>query len=173
MTDRAMALLNTYLMAFYGQGRWVEHYHAQQIYLNKELITSSKISFNEVQDKTAAFMTEFTGVAFAAPSYIFNRAEYTSGVLQLFQESYHKEHCGDVLIRLEPGWIEQPEKAFESDIFGLSDTRVPLSFYGWKVGRGKENAPVFIKDIVPTICSEAGLPMPNSVTGTPRKLLTP
>ncbi|MFB6343588.1 alkaline phosphatase family protein [Saccharicrinis sp. FJH62] len=172
-TDRAMALLNTYLMAFYGQGRWVEHYYGQQIYLNKELIESSKISFKEVQDKTAAFMKEFTGVAFAAPTHLFSENEYQSGVLKKMQESYNKEHCGDVFLMLEPGWIEEPGDDYNNEVYGLSDTRVPLSFYGWKVGRGESSQPVKISDIIPTICSMTGIPMPNSATGTPIKALNP
>lgn len=165
--DRAMALLNTYLMAFYGQGRWVEAYHAQQIYLNKELIESSKIPFQEVQDKSASFMKEFTGVSFSAPTYLFNKNEYQSGVLKKLQESYNKEHCGDVFIMLDPGWIEQPADEYENEIYGLSDTRVPLSFYGWKIGRGKSSGPVHISDIIPTISTMTGIPMPNSATGSP------
>lgn len=166
-TERAMALLNTYLMAFYGQGRWVEHYYAQQIYLNKELIESSKIPLKEVQDKTAAFMKEFTGVSFSAPTHLFSKNEFQSGMLKKMQASYHKDHCGDVFIILDPGWIEEPQDDYEQEVYGLSDTRVPLSFYGWKIGRGKSSRPIKISDIVPSISTMTGIPMPNSATGEP------
>lgn len=39
--NRCAALLNMYLMATYGEGKYVETYHNQQIYLNHKLLEQS------------------------------------------------------------------------------------------------------------------------------------
>ena len=44
---RSMALLNAYLMAIYGQGRYISGYYTRQIYLNQALITNKKIDRNQ------------------------------------------------------------------------------------------------------------------------------
>jgi hypothetical protein len=167
MPDRAMALLNSYLMAFYGQGKWVQKYMGQQIYLNRDLIESSKIDMQEVQERTAEFMKEFTGVAFAVPSYLFAHSEYYGGFMFKFQQSYNYKNGGDVLLSFEPGWIEAAGSDGGEGAYGLANTGVPLSFYGWKIGRGKSASPVAISDITPTICTLTGIPLPNAATGKP------
>ena len=167
MPDRAMALLNSYLMAFYGQGKWVQKYLGQQVFLNRELIESSKISLPEVQERAAEFMKEFTGVAFAVPAYLFSNNEYYAGFMYKFQQSYNFKTGGDVLLSFEPGWVEVSGNESGEKAYGLSNTGVPLSFYGWKIGRGKSAAPVTICDIIPTICTLSGIPLPNAASGKP------
>ena len=66
---RAMALLNSYLMAIYGQGRWVSGYYDKNISLNKTLIEEENIKMTEIQDYAAQFMLEFSGVHTAIPAY--------------------------------------------------------------------------------------------------------
>ncbi len=45
----AAALLNMYLMATYGEGKYVETYHNQQIYLNHKLLEQKQLNLTEVQ----------------------------------------------------------------------------------------------------------------------------
>ena len=35
---RTVAILNSFLMAVYGHGRWIDVYYARQLYFNKKLI---------------------------------------------------------------------------------------------------------------------------------------
>lgn len=51
-----------YLMATYGEGQYVETYHNQQIYLNHKLIENKQLNLAEIQDKSADFLIQFSGV---------------------------------------------------------------------------------------------------------------
>jgi hypothetical protein len=48
-----MALVNTYLMAIYGQDRWIEGYYGKNIFLNKKKDEEKKLNFREIQQQVA------------------------------------------------------------------------------------------------------------------------
>lgn len=169
MHDRSLALLNTYLMALYGQGKWIEKYHAGQVYLNHELIENSNYNLIEMQDKTAEFLNEFTGVSAAIPAWVLGNRQYDSGLYHKIQESYHNKRSGDVIITLAPGWVEENGK--QEIVSGNINQRIPVCFYGWKVGRGKSTKAVFVEDIAPTLSFLMGIPLPNGSTGSPIEAL--
>lgn len=163
--ERSLALLNTYLMAIYGQGKWIEKYHAGQVYLNHELIENSKYDLIEMQNKTSEFLSEFTGVSAAIPAWVLNNRQYESGLFHKIQESYHPGRSGDVMITLAPGWVEENGK--QEIVSGNLNQRIPICFYGWKVGRGTSTKAISIEDIAPTLSFLMGIPLPNASTGLP------
>lgn len=95
--DRMAALTNTYLMALYGNERWVDGAYGQALYLNRELITRKRLSLQEIQRRAADFISEFEGI----------HAAYTQSELLYsdMQPSLSKRHQGDVCFRLERQWI--------------------------------------------------------------------
>lgn len=169
MHDRSIALLNTYLMALYGQGKWVEEYHAGQVYLNHSLIEDSKYDLIEIQNHASEFLAEFTGVSTAIPAWVLSNRQYDSGLYHKIQESYHPGRSGDIIITLEPGWVEENKK--QEIVSGNVNQRIPICFYGWKTGRGVVSIPINIEDIAPTISLLIGIPLPNSCTGKPIEAL--
>ena len=95
--DRMAALTNTYLMALYGNERWVDGAYGQALYLNRELIARKRLSLGEMQRQVADFLSEFEGI----------HAAYTQSEL-LYSDmhpSLSKRHQGDVCFRLERQWI--------------------------------------------------------------------
>ena len=50
-------------MASYGEGQYVEAYYDQQIYLNHKLIENKQLSLTEIQEKSAEFLVQFSGVS--------------------------------------------------------------------------------------------------------------
>ena len=60
--NRCAALLNMYLMATYGEGKYVEAHHNQQIYLNHKLLEKKELNLAEIQQKSAEFLMQFSGV---------------------------------------------------------------------------------------------------------------
>ncbi|MEX0988095.1 MAG: alkaline phosphatase family protein [Bacteroidales bacterium] len=147
----SISLLKSYLNAIYGQGNWVNLYYANQIYLNRKLIEDSRLSLEEVQERVANFMIQFTGVANALPSYILQRNNFTEGIFKSIQNSYNQKRSGDVIIYLTPGWIEKGSDSRETMSSFHYDGHVPLIFYGWKINRLTVPARVSPADIVPTI----------------------
>lgn len=163
----ALSLLKTYLNATYGEAEWVLGYSDQQIYLNRNLIEDAKLSLKEVQEKVASFMVQFNGVSNAVTAYSLQTQNFTDGILKAMQNSYNPKRSGDVLIALEPGWVEESPYYFDHNSSYSYDTHVPLFWYGWKIPRLTINRKVHIIDIVPTLSTLLQIEIPMGATGVP------
>ena len=161
----AMALLNSYLNAIYGDGTWVESYLAHQVFLNETLIEQRKVSFAEIQDVTARFLTHFEGIARAVPADRMLSGQITNPWGHLIQNSYQPDRTGDLLLILQPGWIEEGNYDSDSRSPYSYDLRIPMIWYGWKVPRQTVNRPVTLLDIAPTIAHFLHIAPPDAATG--------
>ncbi len=171
-SDKSISVLESYLKAVYGRANWVKAYNDRQIYLNQLLIEASKISLKEVQLKAAQFLNQFQGIANATTATILQTTSFSDGMLQKFQNSYNLERSGDILINLEPGWIEVNNHKEQIAYFKQSspyryDIHVPIIWYGWKIGSKEILNPVHISDIAPTISNLLNISYPTGATGTP------
>lgn len=154
--ERALALLNSYLMALYGQGNWVLDYSNSQIYLNKSLIQKSRINLKDFQEVIADFMEEFSGVERAIPAYHLRYSNSAS--MQPMKASYFANNSGDIMISLSPGWREQSVNS------SYSHFKSPLFFYGWKIKRNQHITPIKITDIASNWAYFLQIPNPNSAS---------
>jgi len=164
---KAMILLGSYLNALYGQGNWIIGYHDKQIYLNRKLIEDSNLKLAEFQQKVADFMLEFSGVANSTTAHNLQNGNFANGIMVKFQNSFNQRRSGDVIINLEPGWVEQNGTVASANSPYDYDTHVPLIFYGWKAKRKSVLTPVSMTDIAPTLSTLLGITWPNGTTGTP------
>ncbi len=164
-SDRAVMLLGTYMNAIYDKGKWISGYHNKQIYLNRTLIEDSNLKLSEVQDVVAQFMIQFTGVANAITATTLDQSHFNEGVFAYMQNSYNQKRSGDVIINLEPGWIEKGDYLSSANSANKYDTHVPLIWYGWKIKRAKISRTILIEDIAPTISNLLNIPFPNGSTG--------
>jgi predicted AlkP superfamily pyrophosphatase or phosphodiesterase len=163
----AISLLKSALNNTYGRGDWVKAYQSQQIFLNHTLIEDSKLSLRDVQDYVAQFMLQFAGVANTVTSYTLQTANFTSGIFEKIQHSYNQKRSGDVLINLKTGWVEKGSGVTDHNSAYTYDSKIPLIWYGWKIGRGTITRPVDITDIAPTLCTFLNISFPNACTGSP------
>ncbi len=161
----AVALLNSYLVAIYGDGNWIEYYVNHQVYLNETLIDQKKLSFTLVQDQAARFLTHFDGVARAIPADRFLTGQLTSPWGDLVQNSYNPDRTGDIVLILQPGWIEEENTDSDSRSPYSYDTHVPLAWYGWTVPKQTINRQVSILDIAPTLAHLLNITAPAGATG--------
>ena len=162
--NSALSLLKSYLNVFYGNGEWVNFYYAQQIFLNRELIESSKFSLAEFQEKVAGFMVQFDGVSNALTATDLMKNNYTHGNFERMQNSYNQKRSGDVLLNISAGWIEKGADRQYASSFHY-DSHVPLVWFGWKIGRQEINSKVSITDIAPTIAALLQISGPSSMQG--------
>lgn len=163
----AISLLTSALNNKYGRGEWVRAYHAQQVYLNHTLIEDSKLSLKEMQEYVAQFMLQFSGVANTITSQTLQTANFTDGVYKKIQNSYNQKRSGDVIINLKAGWVEKNDASTGGTSSYSYDSRVPLIWYGWKIGRGSITRQIDIIDIAPTVSSFLNIAYPNSSSGSP------
>jgi predicted AlkP superfamily pyrophosphatase or phosphodiesterase len=163
----SIALLKSYLNAIYGEGEWISGYKNQQIYLNKNLIETSKYSVQEVQQVVAEFVLQFSGVANIITSTQMMQTNFSQGSFAKMQNSFNQKRSGDIMINLKPGWIEDVTFATFSNSPYTYDTHVPLVWYGWKIKRKTIFKEIGIEDIAPSISSMLNISFPNGYSGTP------
>jgi predicted AlkP superfamily pyrophosphatase or phosphodiesterase len=163
----SVSLLKSYLNAIYGKGDWVKFYYAQQVYLNHDLIEESKLNLADVQNKTAQFLLQFTGVSNTVTATTLQNAYFSDGIFAKMQKSYNQKRSGDVMINLDPGWSEKNGSAASHNSSYSYDTHVPLIWYGWKVKRGSVFEKVDMTDVAPTISYFLEIASPNASSGQP------
>ena len=163
----ALQLLKSYLNAVYGQGDWVKGYYEKQIFLNRILIEDAKIPLEEIQKRIARFMVQFSGVASAYPYTAFEANDFSNGHLKRIVNSFTPQRSGDVIITLNPGWVEKSDYVTNHNSPYEYDSHVPLIWYGWTVNRASVTRKVSITDIAPTLSSLCKVPYPNACTGEP------
>jgi predicted AlkP superfamily pyrophosphatase or phosphodiesterase len=165
--NSALGLLRSYMNAVYGKGEWIKNYYAQQIYLNRDLIENSKLNLADVQQKVASFMIQFTGVANTITATTLQTAYFSDGIFSKMQKSFSQKRSGDVLINLDPGWVEKSGTTATHNSSYSYDTHVPLIWYGWKVRRADIFDPVNMIDIAPSISYFLNITSPNATMGKP------
>jgi predicted AlkP superfamily pyrophosphatase or phosphodiesterase len=166
--NQALQLLRSYLNAVYGEGNWVKGYSERQIYLNRILIEDARLSLEEVQKKVARFLVQFTGVAAAYPYSAFETDDFGTGNLKRILNSFSPQRSGDVIVTLNPGWVERDNDYVTNHNSPYEfDAHVPLIWYGWTINRSTVNRQVNMTDIAATLSSLCKVPSPNASTGEP------
>lgn len=164
---KAVTLLNSYLSILYQNGEWVKKYYSRQLYFNQQLIDKTGVNLEEIQDKVANFMVQFKGVANALPAHVINSTNFETGINKKIQNSFNQKRSGDVIINLEPGWIEKNGYVTKSGSGYEYDTHVPLIWSGWKIKNTRIDSPTEIIDIAPTIAWILKITSPNASVGNP------
>lgn len=166
---RAMALLNSYLMAIYGQGRWVSGYYDKNISLNKTLIEEENIKMTEIQDYAAQFMLEFSGVHTAIPAYqIQTAASLPNDMPSRMRNSHYKNRSGDVVFTLSPGWVEYDESKKQTLYPTITQPYTPIAI--WNKGIKHSDSNMSIEDLCATLCRILHIPYPNACIGKPYQI---
>jgi predicted AlkP superfamily pyrophosphatase or phosphodiesterase len=168
MQNQALQLLRSYLNAVYGEGDWVKGYSERQIFLNRTLIEDAKIPLEEIQKKVSRFLVQFSGVASAYPYTAFEANDYSNGNLKRIVNSFNPQRSGDVIVILNPGWVEKEGNHVTHHNSPYEyDSHVPLIWYGWSVNRSTVSRKVNMTDIAVTLSTICKVPFPNASVGDP------
>lgn len=165
--------LNDFLSPIFGQGDWVLKYSNQQFFLNRDLIDSLHIEHEKIQQKCADYLIKKDAINNTFSAHQLHQNEYSNSLHSLIQNGFNQKRSGDVVISLEPGWIEwsYPTGTTHGSHYSY-DTHVPLIFWGKKIKNGLNDDRIYIKDIAPTISTLLGISFPNGCTGNPITKLT-
>jgi predicted AlkP superfamily pyrophosphatase or phosphodiesterase len=167
MLNQSLQLLRSYLNAVYGQGDWVRGFYDSQIFLNRGLMEDAKISLEEIQKKVARFMVQFAAVASAVPTSAFEMSDFAGGLLRKMSNNYSQQRSGDVMIALNPGWVEKSDNVTGHNSPWEYDSHVPLVWYGWTASKASVTRRVTTRDIATTLSVLCKVPMPNASSGDP------
>jgi predicted AlkP superfamily pyrophosphatase or phosphodiesterase len=160
--------LKDYLKKELGEGKWISYYLDQQVYLDREFIRSKKMDLNMVQDKVVEFTRGFEGVKDAIPAHDLVATAFGNEMFQKVQRGFDYERSGDVMIILQPQWIDNENALKGGTTHGSSyayDTHVPFLIMGPGVVKGQTNQESYIVDIAPTIAAYLHIMEPSGTTG--------
>ena len=164
--NRCAALLNMYLMASYGEGQYVEAYYDQQIYLNHKLIENKQLSLTEIQEKSAEFLVQFSGVSEVYSAHRLLLGPW-SPQIERIRNSFHRKRSGDLLIEILPGWTIMQENSTDNRVVRTADIPAPLILLGGGMKAETIRTPISIDRIAPTLASVMRIRAPNASTASP------
>ena len=164
--NRCAALLNMYLMATYGEGKFVETYHNQQIYLNHKLLEDKGLNVADVQEKAAEFLVQFSGV-----NEVYSARRLLLGAwtpkTERIKNGFHRKYSGDLLIEVQPGWNIVNEDTNSNKVIRHSFIPSPLIFMGYSVKAEVIETPVTIDRVAPTLAHFMRIRAPNACQMAP------
>jgi arylsulfatase A-like enzyme len=81
--------------------------------------------------------------------------------------SWHAENGGDLLVVMEPYWLDAETMATTHGSPYRYDTHVPMIWYGAGVRAGRYSRPVEVADVAPTLAQLLGVTSPPMSQGRP------
>lgn len=167
-SNRCEALLNMYLMALYGKEQWVEKYYNQQIYLNRKLIEDKGLSLEEIQNKAAEFVVQFSGVQDAVTLTQLLTGKAASN-MEIYRDALNKELSGDVILEIQPGFqiLDETDKTPIKKIQREIAVVCPVIFWGGGIKAEKIKKTVKATQIAPTVSQILRIRSPNAAKDLP------
>ena len=159
--NRCATLLNMYLMATYGEGQYVEGFYNQQIYLNHKLIEEKQLNLAEIQQKSAEFLVQFSGVNKVYSAYQLLLGSWAP------QMEHIRNRSGDLIIEVLPGWTVMQENSNDNRVVRAATIATPLILLGKGIKPEIIRMPVAIDRVAPTLSSAMRIRAPNACTAAP------
>lgn len=159
--------LNAFLKEKFGYDSLCIGSGNYQFYLNHTLIEEKEADYEDVLEATIAYLKKVDGV-----DKVFEYADMQEAMLpkdlkEQFINGYYASRCGDVLVVLKPGYIddEYDGKGTTHGIWSPYDAHIPLLFYGNGIVKGKTFEKVYMTDIAPTLSGLLHIQMPSGCIG--------
>lgn len=163
--NRTSNLLNMYLGAIWGQGRWVEACYDSQLFLNHQLLESKRVSLADAGQRAQEFLSQLSGVR-----NIYTGVQLltsTNEQIQKTRAGYNPSRCGDIIIEVAPGWKVLNEDIQQTRLQRASFTPFPIIFYGANIQADTIPDHVTIDRIAPTIAKSIRIRAPNACSAEP------
>ena len=163
--NRAAGLLNMYFGATWGQGRYIETYTDNQLYINRKLLEQKRINVTDFCQRTREFLLQMEGVR-NVYTFLQLLSENNSEIAKV-RNGFYPQHDGDILIEVNPGWHLQNEDTGEDRVSQTSTIPFPVILYGNNIEAGQVTTPVTTDRIAPTISRAIRIRAPNACTSEP------
>lgn len=164
--NRCASLLNMYLVAIYGQGKYVEAYYGNQLYLNHALLEQKHLKLTEILTCCEDFLFQFSGVRDVFTSQRIIQGALTPGIKEI-HEGFNTNCSGDILIYVEPGWTLANEDNGMKQVQRDGFLEFPLIFFGNNIKHAESNIPITTEYIAPTVAHHIRIRAPNACKAAP------
>ena len=163
--DRTAKLLDLYLNAVYGQGKYVDGSVNNHIYLNSKLSEQKKIDMDELLARSQVFLLETSGVSNVYSSRQLMTA--SSDMLAPIRNSFNSNTCGDLIIETLPGWNLVNENTRQDITTQNASAQFHIIVWGAGTKAERISTPVSAVSIAPTISKAIKIRAPNACTAAP------
>jgi hypothetical protein len=162
--NRTANLLNIYLGAIYGQGRYVDACFHNEIYFNHKLIEQKRISFSDILSRSQEFLIQNAGV-----QDVFTSERLLAGGndVQKIRNGYNPSISGDIRVEIVPGWQLLNEDNQENYTSRSCIVPFPIIIYGAGIKPQHIATPVTVERIAPTIARTIHIRAPNACKADP------
>lgn len=156
---RTANLLNIYLSAIYGQGKYIDAIFGNEIYLNQKLLEDKNIAFNDLYAKCKELLYLTDGIKKVYSPRTLNDSYE--------QRAHDPKVCGDIVVETNPGWkiVNSGKRTPYSTQYAI--TTYPIIICGNGFNAQKVSTPVDVECIAPTICSSIHIRAPNACEALP------
>lgn len=162
--NRTANLLNIYLGAIYGQGRYVDQCFGNQIYLNRKLIEQKRAPLSEVLERCQSFLIQNAGVA---DVYTTDRLLAGNFEIARMRNGFNPSASGDIIVEVTPGWKLLNENTHETYTSRAGVVPFPIIFMGKDVTPQRITTPVTVDQIAPTVAKAIRIRAPNACNSAP------
>ena len=162
--NRTANLLNMYLGAVYGQGRYVETCYKNEMYLNHKLLEQKRAGISEVLTRCQEFLVQNAGVA---DVYTTERLLNGNNDILKLRNGFSPTLSGDIIIEIAPGWQLLNEDTQETFTSRAGFVPFPVIFFGAGVKAEHITTPVTVDRIAPTIAKCIRIRAPNACSSEP------
>ena len=161
---RAQSLLNMFLGATYGEGKYAEAVFSNEIYLNRSLIEQRRLSMQAIEEASAEFLSELSGVTnvYSRSAILTNRCP-DKRVYRAFNNAI----SGDLIIETAPGWSLLNETTQSSFNVRAATATFPIIFSGCGISKATISKSTAASRIAPTIAKCIRIRAPNGCKGQP------
>ena len=169
--DRAISLLNMYLMAIYGNGQWVNGYYNRHFYLNRTLIKDKNIDLSEIRAKSSEFLRQMSGVK-AAYTYEEILNNPVNEDLKELNRVMVPTLQGDVVIKVTAGWSIVETLNAQSKVTHVRDNAVtvPAFILAPQVKSQRITGAIDATFLAPTVSRILRIRSPNAARYMPLSL---
>lgn len=164
--NRCTALLNMFLMATYGEGKYVETFHGREIYLNHKLIEQKQLDRAAVEAKCVEFLMQFSGVNEAYSAHRLLNGAWNPQTAPI-RNGFHRKNSGDLIVEILPGWSLAHEDGTQDAPTRYAPAATPFFLMGRDIKPQVVVLPASIESIAPTVSSHARIRAPNGCSVAP------
>lgn len=162
--NRTANLLNIYLGAIYGQGKYVEAIYGNQIYLDHKLLEQKRIGLSDMLTRCQEFLIQNSGVR---DVYTSMRLLEGRGDIEKIRNGHNPAISGDIIIEVAPGWQLYNEDNQQKYTSRQNAVPFPIIVYGANTKPARVTTPVTIDRLAPTISKAIRIRAPNACKATP------
>ncbi len=164
-SGRTSGLLNMYLGAIYGSGRYVDACYKNQLFLNRQLIESKNINMGDLLRQSQEFLLQIAGVRNVYTVQQLMTSD--SPKLERIRNGYCVDRSGDIIIDVAPGWQIINEDTKTSYTSRTALAQFPIILFGNDLIHQRVERPVTTEQIAPTIARTIRIRAPNACQAEP------